>query len=329
MATIGTVLNLIDVAKSLDPDGKVADVAEMLAQKNEMLNDIPWVMGNLPTGHRMTARTALPTVTARRLNEGVSPTKSRRAQTEEQAAIYEARNEIDVDLAKLNDNAKAFRLSEADAHVEAMAQAVASDFIYNNSGVTEEKVHGLAPRYASLSGVSSSHVIGSGGTGSDNTSIWLIGWGPNTIFGHYPKGSQAGLLHEDLGVIDAFDSNSKRFRAYADRWQWKCGLAVKDWRYAVRICNIDVSQLVGNASAADLIEKMILAMYRIPSLTACTPAFYCNRTVGEQLDLQTRRAVATGGQLGYMDVNGREVLSFRKIPIRISDAILETESAVS
>jgi hypothetical protein len=67
-------------------------------------------------------------------------------------------------------------------------------------------------------------------------------------------------------------------RAYQERWQWKAGIALKDWRYAVRIPNIDISNLVAKSSAADLIELMIKATYRIPSADRlCKPVFYMNR----------------------------------------------------
>ncbi len=35
-------------------------------------------------------------------------------------------------------------------------------------------------------------MIKGGGSGDDNTSVWLVVWGPNTIHGIYPKGSMPG-----------------------------------------------------------------------------------------------------------------------------------------
>jgi hypothetical protein len=57
MATIGAnALTLADWAKRLDPQGKVPSIVELLAQSNEILQDMLWVEGNLPTGHRTTVR---------------------------------------------------------------------------------------------------------------------------------------------------------------------------------------------------------------------------------------------------------------------------------
>jgi hypothetical protein len=117
-------------------------------------------------------------------------------------------------------------------------------------------------------------------------------------------------------------------RAYQERWQWKAGIALKDWRYVVRICNIDVSNLVAKSSAADLIELMIKAIHRIPALGLVKPAFYMNRTVFQMLDIQRRDDVIAGGGLSYQDVDGMMRPTFRGIPIAKTDALLETEATV-
>jgi hypothetical protein len=114
-----------------------------------------------------------------------------------------------------------------------------------------------------------------------------------------------------------------------DRYQWKLGLGVKDWRYIVRIPNIDISNLVGKSSAADLIELMIKAIHRIPVLAACKPVFYMNRSCFEMLDIQRRDDVQVGGQLTYDKVDGVGNMAFRGIPIRKCDQLLETEAVVS
>ena len=61
---------LLDLAKRLDPDGKIDVIAEILTQENPILEDMNFVEGNLPTGHRTTIRTGLPTPTWRKLLVG-------------------------------------------------------------------------------------------------------------------------------------------------------------------------------------------------------------------------------------------------------------------
>ena len=249
MATINsTVLSLLDWAKRIDPDGKTAAIAELLSQYNEILTDMQWMEGNLPTGHRTIVRTGLPTVAWRLLNAGVATSKSTTAQIDEQTGMLEAWSEVDRDLAELNGNVGAFRLSEASAFIESMNQEMAQTLFYGNSGVSPEEFTGFSPRYSSLSAVNGSNVITGSGAGADNSSVWLVVWGPQTVHGIYPKGSKAGLVHEDLGLATIESAGGigtgTRMRAYRDHWQWKCGIALKDWRYVVRIPNIDISALI-------------------------------------------------------------------------------------
>jgi len=330
------VLTLHDWAKRLDPDGKTPTIVELLAQTNPILTDAMFMEGNLPTGHRTTVRTGLPTVAWRLLNGGVATSKSQTAQIDEQCGMLEAWSEVDKDLAELNGNTSAFRLSEGQAFIEAMNQEAASTLFYGNSGLSPEEFTGLAVRYSSLSAGNAQNILDAAGVGTDNTSIWLCSWGANTMHGIFPKGSKAGLIHEDMGLVTVNDvvaggangvGQGTRMRAYQDHWQWKLGVALRDWRYQVRIANIDVSNLVGESSAADLIKLMIKAIYRLPSTNLGRPVFYMNRTVAEMLDIQRFNVVAAAG-LRYDEVDGKQQMSFRGIPIRLNDALANSEAAV-
>jgi len=333
MSTLGgNVLTLADWAKRLDPDGKTPSIAELLSQTNEILDDMLFKQGNLETGDRVTIRTGLPTVAWRLLNQGVQPSKSTTAQVDYSCGMLEAYSEVDKDLAELNGNTAAFRLSEAQAFIESMNQEMAATTFYGNSSVAPEEFTGLAVNYSSLSADNASHIIPGGGVGADNSSVWLVCWGPNSVYGIFPKGSKAGLMHEDLGLVTVETTAGiagNRMRAYQDHWQWKCGVSVKDWRYAVRIPNIDISNLVGKSSAADLIELMIKAIHRIPNLGMGKPVFYMNRSCFQMLDIQFRDALISGAGLRADNIEGKVQYSFRGIPIRKCDALLETEAVVS
>ena len=335
LAALGAVLGsgaltLADWAKRLDPDGKVASIVELLNQQNELLTDMLWKEGNLPTGHRTTVRTGLPSVAWRLLNAGVAPSKGSTAQIDEQIGMLEAWSEVDKDLATLNGNEGAFRLSEAKSFLEAMNQEMAQTLFYGNGGTAPEEFTGLAARYSDSTAANGDNVIKAGGAGSDNTSIWLVAWGEDTVCGIFPKGSQAGIIHEDKGEQTVYFGNGlsqTRMIALQERYQWKGGLCVKDWRYVVRICNIDVSDLAGG-SPADLIDAMENAEEIIPNELG-KRVFYMNRRVRRYLRKQTRADVSTGGGLTYENVNGKRVAMFGTTPVRISDALLNTEATVT
>jgi hypothetical protein len=128
------------------------------------------------------------------LNQGVQPSKSTTAQIDEAVGIMEAWSEVDRDLAELNGNTSEFRLSEAQAFIEAMNQEMASTLMYGNSSISPEEFTGLAPRYSSLSAANGDNIINAAGSQSDNSSIWLICWGAQTVHGIFPKGSKAGQV---------------------------------------------------------------------------------------------------------------------------------------
>lgn len=344
-ATSGAV-TLLDWAKSLDPDGKTAAVVELLNQSNEILLDMPWIEGNLPTGHRASIRTGLPTAIWRKLYQGVPVSKSLRATIEDACGMLETRAEIDKDLAELNGNSADFRLSEAQAFLEAMNQTMAESVIYGDSSINPERFNGLSVRYNSITpatNLTANNVISAGGSGNC-TSMWLIVWGKNTVHGIFPKGSRAGLMHEDLGLVDAFDSSNNRYRAYADHWQWKCGMHVKDWRYVVRIANISVTDLLAqsgtqaNTAATWLPKLMAKAMARIPFPGMGNPVFYASRTVKEMLGVgaldKSQQVLSIQDALQqYGTVSPGSVaaggLKFLGTPIRTIDRILETEAALT
>lgn len=330
MATlVPTNPTLADLAKALDPDGSIAQVVEILSQVNEILDDMTFVEGNLPTGHRTTIRAGLPQPTWRKLYGGVQPTKSTRVQITDSCGMLEAYAEVDKALADLNGNTAAFRLSEDKAHIEGMSQEVAQTLFYGNEGTEPEAFTGLAPRYNSLSAENADNIVNAGGTGADNSSIWLVVWGPDTCHGIYPKGSQAGLRHKDLGevTIEDVDGLGGRMQAYRTHYRWDVGLTLRDWRYVARIANIDVSDLATLANTKNLITWMIQASERIPVLGRGRACWYMNRTLRERLRLGIVEKIADG--LSWETVAGKRVMVFDDIPVRLSDVLLNTETVVS
>lgn len=331
---------LLDVSRAMAPDGSVAQVAEVLQTYNEILDDIPWYEGNLPTGHQSSIRTSLPTPKFRLLNQGVVPAKSTRGQIVDPCAILEDRNHIDVDLAILNGNSAAFRKSEDDAFIQGFNKTFSDTLVYGDVSTDPEKFNGLDSRYYSLSGeTTSAQVINAGGGTSDNTSIWLVGWGPGKVFCTYPKGSKAGLQFEDRGIQDILtDSTTGAYmKAYVSWFQWKAGLVVQDYRYVVRIANIDVSQLLTASDATDtsanILKLMTRALGLLPPQAGIRPVFYMNSTVQSMLSvklLDKGNMFLTMNEVKNTPVfrpNG--MLSFQGVPCRRVDSITSAESTLS
>ena len=330
---------LLDLAQLRDPDGRIADVVEILNETNPILLDMSWVEGNLPTGNKTSVRTGIPGATWRKMYGGVQPNKSTVTTVTDNTGMLEAYAEVDKALADLSGDVSKFRMQEDRPHIEGMNQEIVDTLFYGNEGTEPEAFTGLSPRYNSISAENGDNIIDALGTGTDNASIWLIVWGPNTVHGIIPKGSVAGMQVTDKGQVtleDASDgSNTGRMEAYRTHYKWDAGLTLRDWRYAVRIPNIDKSQLsivydagIFATPSAHLANLMFQAMYLVPNLAFGRPVFYMSRTILTTLRQQLASAVQ-GSTLTVSNVGGVFTESFQGIPIRRTDALAADEARVT
>ena len=330
MATLSsTNPTLADVAARLGADGKIdPNIVEMLNETNEILDDMTVIEANSFTEHKTTVRSGLPAGTWRKLNYGVQPEKSKVVPIKDTMGMLETYAEVDKALADLNGNSAAWRLSEDRAFLEGINQTMASTLFYGDSSLDPEKFTGLAPRYNSLSAENAINIIDAGGTGSDNASIWIVVWGPNTAHAIYPKGSPAGINARDLGEDTIIDAAGGRYQGYRTHYKWDMGFTLRDWRYVVRIANIDVSELTKNASAgADLIDKITEGLEVIPNLGMGRPVIYMPRKIRSFLRRQITNKVAAS-TLTMEEVGGKKVVAFDGVPCRRTDALLLTEARV-
>ena len=330
-----TYPTLLDYAKREAPGGGIDEIIELLVSSNPILADASMIEGNLPTGNRTTQRTTDPTGSWRKLNSGVAAEKSTTVQMDDTCGMLEAYSKIDVDLAALGGNEMAFRASEDNAFITGLNDTMATALFYGNALKDPEKFHGLGPRYNLTTGVpGSTNVINGGGSGSDNTSIWLITWGPQTCTLMYPKGSQAGLVSEDLGKQLVYSDPSTdllQYLAYVTRFQWKIGLVLRDFRFVTRIVNIDISDLTADAaSGADIMDLMIDADYARPTASLGSMAqtfWYCNKTIARILHKQAMNK--SNVNLTIDSPAGVPQVNFLGHPVHICDNIDSDEATIA
>lgn len=329
-------LTLLDLAKRMSPDSAIAKIIEMLNQTNEVLNDAMWLEANNITSHRTTIRTGLPEAYWRLLNRGVPRSKSRTAQIDDPIGILEAWSVVDKALAELNGMKSEFMLSEERAFLEGMNQEIAQTIFYGKLSNMPAAFTGLSPRFSTAivgDAENAVNVIDMGGTGNDCTSAWLVVWGDTTAHMIYPKGLASGLQRDHLGKTTVIDEDSNEFMGYKTNYSWNAGMVVRDWRYVVRIANIPASDLDtivngGAASAASqkLVRAMIKGYNQIPNIRLGRAAWYMNRTVKTMLDIMA--AEKSNVNLTIKMFEGEEVTSFKGVPIRQCDAIINTEEAI-
>jgi hypothetical protein len=186
---------------------------------------------------------------------------------------------------------------------------MASTVIYGSTAVNPERFTGLAPRY---------NTVDNHGPlrrerdrhGRDRHRQHLDldrDLGRENHRGIFPKGSTMGLQHTDMGLQRVQDVNQTfatgaYFWAWVDHFKWELGLQVRDWRYNVRLCNIDVSDLQ-TVNAANIINGIVRGLNRLPTAGVGVSAvqssdapsiqgamgksvIYVNRTVRTYLELQ-------------------------------------------
>ncbi len=330
MATVNAERStLLDVVTRTEPGGGIAALVEQLQKQSVLLEDAHWIPGNMPTGHKFSSRTALPTVEWRKFNQGVTPSKSRAATVTESAGMLEGRSEVDVDLAKLHGNQAAYRMSEDTGFTQAMVHEVESMAFYGSTLTSPEKFQGLAPRMNATADLGGGQIIkvDASPSGSDQTSIWLVGWGENSVSMFYPTGfGKTGIESIDRGIQDVDDGTGKMFMAYVTVFKWHVGMMVKNWTKVARLCNIDTS--AKDPTADTLVPKMIEAIDALGPMAGTRPVFYMNRTAKTLLHQQVRYSTKNS-TLTTESPGGQPVTSFLGIPIRVTDAILNTEAVIS
>lgn len=347
MAT-GSWPTLVDVALRRDPTGRIGDLAEMLSQSNDYADDMPMIEANEMGGHEFLFRTSIPAGTWRQYNQGVPYSKSTSAKARVGIGMLADYSQVDRDLASHSGDAMGFRESEDVAFLEGMSQTIAQTTFYGNTVANPAQFMGLSAFYNTINTATAqnaANVMNGGGTGSSNASLWLVGWGERSIFGIFPRGSKAGLSMEDKGdTVPAYDASGNRYEAYTSYFQQQIGLVPMDWRYAVRLANIDVTTagLAGNAPL-DLFVQMSSMVMRFPKYTPPTSGitktdaprddvtvravFYSNRTVRQWLDIQAMRN--RNVLLTLNDYAGKPVDTWRGVPIKVVDQLTNTETAVS
>ena len=342
MATLGEFTpTLMDTIRQA---GQVKPIVEILDQTNEMLQDIPVMETNEGLTHKTTIRTGLPTVYNKRIGEGVRPTKSGYSSIRDGVALIEGRFELPEDLLMFEPTRekKRFRLeSEAVAMAEKMAQTHQTQLLYGNVSEETNKFTGFTPRYNSnLENQRQNIIRVNTDSGTNNkTSIWVVGWGMNKVMGLVPSGGpKRSYKREVLGrqtittsaITATGELGSQKMEVVSEKHMLCCGLAVQDWRYVVRICNIPTTDALLFSNDPDtrpaLVTALMMAVRTIQSVNSQT-RIYANRRVRMALDIHAKSDVAGGG-LTYENFDGKKTMTFAGIPVRTIDALTNKEAAV-
>lgn len=339
-----TLMTYTEWMARTDPDGAVSNLVNLLSQHNAILNDMMAAECQSGNVFEYTQVVKLPTPSRRSYNQGVVRSLAATAKQVTTAVEYADWATIDASLGILGGQLAQRRAQEDFLHMEALNQQIASDLFYSNRATDPTAFTGLANIYNTVNTATSNiaeNVIDCGGTGGDNGSIWLICWGDRQIHTIFPKGVPAGMQVEDLGKLPVVDALGNEFVGYRTWLKWNIGLAIHDWRYAARACNIDISNLSTGVGAANLLNTLALLCGKPPVMPSgvgkvqtaddprtviARPAIYMNRTIYQALEAQAGNKTNVLLQMQQWDTE--TVLTYRSVPIRIVDALTTAESRV-
>lgn len=334
MAEVGlTYSTLLDLKAQLGPDNKLTRAINMMSMKNDFIKMLPVIPANGKTYHKTSMLVGLPTPAWRKLNGGTPSSTDSHAEATETIGMLESWQRTDKALAKLSGNPGEYRMLKGESHLEALTQNFATTFWYADKS-TPEKPLGMSPRYGVLSGSEiADNVHAQGGAGADNTSIWYGRLSPQNLAIITPEGSPSGgVEHEskdDHITENAGGVPGNFMSTYIDHWMWNVGIALMDWRYWVRMCNIDVSALLAGAGA-DLLDALIKAESVVPDDAASMPGvILMNKTVWHMFRIQVRDAVSAGGGLTYENVGGMLKPFWNGNRIIVTDSLINAEALVA
>lgn len=334
MAVIGsTVLNTIDILRQRGPDGKAtAEQINLMTKLSPVYRYARSGPCNAGQKHKHNIMMKLPAVAWGRLYKGTPASKSGFAQVEDTTGFIEGRVEVDVRQLKLHPGEEnVVMMNEAEGQLEAIAQTFETAFFYSDVITTPDQFKGLAARYnVKATSGAGRQIIDAAGESSNNTSVWFVTWGDKYTSLIHPQGMTSGVTREDKGEQRTTDADGDPYYVREELWTLHCGVSVGDYRYNVRIANINVTNLL--AGTVDMYAWMRKAYYRLKSRTipGGQQMIYMNADVLEALDAANTNDSGTDNfiRLSRMQLDGEEVSSYRRIPIMETEHLLNTEARV-
>ena len=334
--------NMLTAAK-MSHNNEIIDVAEVLNETNDVIQDAIVQRANDITSHVVARRTALPTVNWVKVGNCWNATTGLLSQAREEMGMLKARYQCPQDLMRLQPNPEKYRMQQERTYIDAMGQEASNTLFGNYSagslspGVNPpEEFAGFQYRYNSLSTDTANYVLSNGNTtGNDNTSIWFVQWRNDGVYLIYPRNAEGGgLKKEDKGLVYTSGDNSvastsasspnptNSLWAYITEFSWDLGLCVEDTRCVKRLCNID--SVYGSTHTLD--EDNVIRI-RNNFKGNDTIYMYCNETIYNQLQILAKDK--NNVRWGENSPFGKPQMYFLDMPIRRCDSITDVEGIIS
>lgn len=320
------VVTLLDYSKQFTEAGEELAVIDVIAKNNPMIADAMVTESNSDAGHQYAVLTGIPDGTWRRAYKGVQPAKGTQKVVTESFGTLAAYSTVDKLIAEKGGKVSQVRARNAKSILSGLSNMMGKKMVYGSDKADEEAFTGFEARYNKIgtfdSEDSSRCVVSAGGsTDKKLSSILLVTWDSDKAFTFFPKGTKAGVERIDSGLTNVEDGNGKKFPAYEEYFEWKMGLAVADWRYCGRVCNI-----ASDTDGAALLKALNELCNRVESNGSGKTYLYMNKSVRFMLE----QALEKKGNVFYTPQQPGQplVMTYRGIPVHVCDFITNTEALV-
>ena len=345
MTVNGTrVLNYLDFVKGLDPKGNFAHrIVELVAKKVEMLDDITVIAANDGSALQTTVRTETPKPVWTTYYGGIPSNKGSKAKIKVSCGRMATKILVDKKLYDDSKDKDAVLEDEIRANITGMKNELANALVYGQLADNPLGINGLFKHYSAYGSetaddTESAHYVfnalGLTGNSAAKTklgSIALVGWSPNTITCFHPENSGTGGIEKsDKRVTDIADPDlggDATYEAYLQYIYWTLGLAVRDYRYGGRICNIQRDLMLTKGYEASYVELIDRLTQRVldDDVKQC---LYMDKQMWEKVCVLFSR-LTRGNAITFQHVEARKEKRLYGIPVRIMDPMKVNEAEVS
>jgi len=323
--------NLVTAAR-MTHNNEIIEVAEVLNEVNDVIQDAHIERANDITSHVVSRRTSLPTSTWVKTGNGWTATTGLVHEAREEIGRLKQRYQCPQDVMDIQPNPARFRSQQERAHIEAMSQEISNTIIGATTASPPEEFAGFAYRYSSLSSAAdissgaanASYVIDNGDSGvSNDTSVWFVQWGPGKVYLIHPRNLEGGgVKKKDKGLCLTNGDNDEELWAYITEFSWDVGICVEDTRCVKRLANID--SVLGQTYNLD--EDKVIQI-RNNFKTPGTIYMYCNEMVFTQLQILAKDK----SNVHWTENNpfGKPIMYFLDMPVRRCDGIGNSETSLT
>ena len=337
---LGTDLTIAELKRRETPDGKLAELIDVISQENHILDYITWIECNMGDYHEDTRTVTEPTGQERTYDTGVSKEAGVTEKVLEPTEMMASISEVDDKKYRQAPNPDAFRLQEDGFFLRGMTKTLVSRLFDGARTTDPRQITGINNR-SDYNVLSSSYTYdnadGNASATANKTSVYFIQFGHKKVNLIYPRNNPQGggtlpIKSEDFGrdiISQSGTSDVKKYPAWRTWFSCDFGIFIHDPRCIKRIVNISTSNIDGVDDFAWHEDPMIDA-YNDLEYNGEGAVILCNKTVLKQAQ---KRANEKGNAYFTMEVEGegpwaRPVTRFMGIPMARVDQITNAQATI-